>query len=81
MTHTLRGVIHGNRIDLIDNPGLPEGEEVEIRIRELNKSSRSGASLDRCAGALAESWTDEDDRILAEIQNDRSLSSHRDSPE
>jgi hypothetical protein len=25
----------------------------------------------RCAGALASDWSDEDDRILEEIQNDR----------
>lgn len=81
MTQTLHGIIHGNRIELFDNPGLPEGEEVEIRISVARKHPQPGTGLARCAGALAESWTDEDDHILAELQQDRLQSSHRDSPE
>jgi len=81
MNQTLHGVIHGNSIELIGNPGLPEGAEVEVRIIVANKQRQLGDSLDRCAGGLAENWTDEDDRILAELQRDRLSLSHRESPE
>ena len=81
MTQTLHGIIHGNSIELIDNPGLPEGEEVEIRLSVAKKKPQMGSGLERCAGALAESWTDEDDHILAELQQARLQSSHRESPE
>lgn len=81
MPQTLHGIIHGNSIELIGNPGLPEGEEVEVRIIVAKKKPQITDRLDRCAGGLAENWTDEDDHILAELQQDRLHTRHRESPE
>jgi hypothetical protein len=34
----LQGIVHGNTIELADNPGLPEGEIVEIYVRAISGS-------------------------------------------
>ena len=77
-THT--GTIHGNRIELSHNLGLPDGEEVEVQVLTTRKR-QSGVGLARCAGALAASWTDADDQILSELQQARVQSTHRELPE
>jgi hypothetical protein len=79
MTRTMHGKIHGRTIELDEDPGLPEGQEVEIqmKVKEAKKKlpgpppgwqpGRPSAT----AGALADWWTEEDDRILDEIYQDR----------
>jgi hypothetical protein len=76
----LRGVIHGKTIELSKDPGLQEGQEVEITLRPMTKAETLGAGLLRCAGALAGSWQPEDDAILDEIQEGRNRSVGRDLP-
>ena len=76
----LRGVIHGKTIELITDPGLKEGQEVEITLRPMTKANTLGAGLQRCAGALADSWQAEDDSILEQIQDSRKRSTGRDMP-
>jgi hypothetical protein len=78
MTKTVHGVVHGKTIQLEENPGVAEGQEVEITIRPLPNRTRWGEGLLRCAGALASDWTEEDDRILAEIHADRKSDSRED---
>jgi len=78
---TVSGVIHGNMIEIKGNLGLPDGEEVEIFVRSRSQRPSSGDGLLRCAGGMAEDWTSEDDRILAEIQQERETTSHRALPE
>ncbi len=73
-THT--GGIHGNFIELSDNPGLPDGEEVEIQVTTRTRNWRPGEGLERCAGAMADHWTEDDDQILAAIQEDRQNAVH-----
>lgn len=68
---TLTGVIHGNIIELKENPGISEGEEVEISLRIITRLHDRGDGLRRCAGALEEEWSPDDDRILGEIQEER----------
>ena len=67
----LTGVIHGNTIELTNNPGLQEGTEVEIVIRSPRPSHQPGAGLLRTEGALMNDveW----DGIMDEIQNARHL--------
>lgn len=74
------GIIHGNIIELRENPGLPDGEEVEIQVT-TKKVLRSGDGLRRCAGALALGWTNDDDRILSDLARDRLDSINRKLPE
>lgn len=67
----LIGVVHGNRIDLDGDLGLPDGQEVEVLVRPKRFREAVGAGLQQCAGAMTSLWTDDDDRILEEIQRDR----------
>ena len=57
------------------------GQQVEIEIRIVPKKEPWGEGLKRCAGILADDWTDEDDRILEEIHQDRKRTSRREIPE
>ncbi len=73
---TLHGIVNGKTIELSDDPGVPAGQEVEVIVKPVPaKQAVWGEGLRRCAGALADEWTEEDDRILEEIYRER----HRDS--
>lgn len=76
----LRGVIRGKTIELLESPGLPDGTEVEVQIRPVVCASRRGEGPAGWIGALADSWTPEDDQILEELGRDRQRST-RDLPE
>jgi hypothetical protein len=54
-------------------PVPPEfaGQQVEIDIRIIARKEPWGEGLKRCAGILADDWTEEDDRILEAIHQDR----------
>jgi len=67
MTKTLRGVIHGRTVELAEDPGVTDGQEVEIIIKTVASPKPWGEGLRRCAGAFAADWTEEDDRIMEEI--------------
>ena len=89
MTKTMHGTVHGKTIELDEYPGVAEGQEVEIEIRVVGQKKRPpgpppGWQPGRhsgTAGLLADSWTDEDDRILEEIYRDRKVESQREIPE
>lgn len=70
---TVLGTVHGRTIELGQDLGLPDGQQVEITVRPIapSKSDAWGDGLRRCAGSLANSWTEEDERILKEIYQDR----------
>jgi len=71
MNHTVFGTIHGSTIQLDSNPGLAEGQRVEVSVKVPHPKSSSGEGLLRAAEALSEIWTPEDDAILEEIYRDR----------
>lgn len=77
---TLHGIIHGNIIELAENLGLPDGEEVEIQVT-AKKKHQPGEGLRRCAGALADDWSSADDEILTDIEQARLNATHREVPE
>lgn len=77
MTRIMQGVVHGNTIELSEDLGLSDGDQVKLIIEPLsrvNGGSTWGEGLRRCAGALADSWTEEDDSILEAIYQERSIS-------
>lgn len=79
---TLTGVIHGNTIELKENPGLPEGATVEVQVTMATIGKRQpGEGFRRSAGAMADVWSDDDDRILNEIAQSRFDSVSRELPE
>jgi hypothetical protein len=81
MTKTLHGVVHGRTIELYEDLGVAEGQTVEVQVTVTSAAGRWGDGLRRCAGALANEWTDDDDRILAGIYQDRKRDTRREIPE
>lgn len=73
----VHGTVRGNTIELAENLGVAEGEQVQVQITVVKPAGNWGEGLRRCAGALANEWTPEDDRILAEIYADRKQDSRR----
>jgi hypothetical protein len=72
MIRIMHGVVNGKTIELAEDPGVPSGQEVEVRVTTLpDNPSAWGEGLRGCAGALSAEWTEEDDRILQEIYQER----------
>jgi len=69
----LHGIVHGKTIELEEDSGLADGQEVEIEVTLIPTSviHRSGEGLLRTEGALVddEEW----DAIMAEIYAARKL--------
>jgi hypothetical protein len=81
MNKIVHGIIHGNTIELNENPGISDGQEVRVILSVAKKSCPWGEGLKNSAGALADSWTDQDDKILEEIYQERKKKLHREIPE
>ena len=81
MSNVIHGVVHGKNIELKEEIGLADGQEVELTLRLVSPQSNWGQGILRCAGGMAPIWTEEDDQILEEIQRDRKRSTHREIPE
>ena len=71
MIRSTQGIIHGKTIELVEDLGVAEGQRVEVQVKIISTDKQWGDGLRRCAGALANEWTDEDDRILGEIYHER----------
>jgi hypothetical protein len=78
---TIQGKIHGRTIELVEDPGLQDGQDVRVQVIPVPPPVAWDEGLRRCAGALAGEWTDDDDRILEEIHRDRQRDSRREIPE
>jgi hypothetical protein len=77
MIKVVHGTVRGNTIELDENLGVAEGQYVEIQVTLPTAPAKWGDGLRRCAGALANEWTAEDDRILAEIHESRKHDARR----
>jgi hypothetical protein len=75
------GVVHGKTIELDEDLGVAEGQEIEVQVKVVPSTKTWGEGLKPCAGALANEWTEEDDRILNEIYQDRKRDNRREIPE
>lgn len=71
MTKTIHGKVQGRTIELDEDLGVPDGEEVEIIVRLSRPRPRWGEGILRSAGALADDphW----DAIMEDIQQDRRI--------
>lgn len=70
MNRVLRGIVHGNVIELERDSGISDGEQVEIILRRVAPHGSSpGEGLLRTEGALSDDaeW----DAIMKEIQQSR----------
>ena len=85
MDMTVQGTIHGRTVELDASPGLADGHRVELilRVKKLPgpPPGWSPNGTETAGGMLASTWTEEDDRVLEEIQRRRKLSSGRGVPE
>jgi hypothetical protein len=66
----MHGKVHGRTIELDDDLGVAEGQEVEVQVRVLPKTDRKpGDGFLRTEGALADDpfW----DAIMEEIYQER----------
>ena len=88
MTRTLRGKLHGKTIELDEALGVVEGQEVEVQItiQATETAARPATWLatgqaEQNGRLAAELDTEEEDRILEEIYQDRKHDVRRDVPE
>ena len=72
MTRTVHGIVHGKIIELCEDLGVADGQEVEVDIRVIPKKGRNpGEGFLRTEGALADDT--EWDGIMEEIYRARKL--------
>jgi hypothetical protein len=71
MSKTIHGKVHGRTIELTEDPGLSDGQEVRVQITALRAARPWGEGVRRTAGALADDpdW----DGIMEEIHRERAL--------
>ncbi len=70
MIKVLRGIVHGRTMEFESDPGVADGEVVEV-IVSSPEPIRTGEGILRTAGILADD--SEWDRIMADIQAQRKL--------
>ena len=78
---TIQGRIHGRTIELDEDLGFQDGQQVRVQVTPMPTAETWGESLKRCAGVLAGEWTEEDDRILEQIHEDRKRDTRREISE
>ena len=72
MTRLLHGIVHGKTIELDEDPGVAEGQEVEVQMKVVARSARKTCEgFLRTEGALADDT--EWDAIMEEIHQARKL--------
>ena len=71
MTRTVHGKIHGRTIELAEDLGLADGQDVEVRVEVVPAGKTWGEGILRSAGIMADDpdW----DRIMEEIHQARKL--------
>ena len=89
MNTTLQGIVHGKTIELEEDPGIADGQKVQVQIAVCSPKKKlpgpppgwKPGQPSKTAGLLADCWTEEDDRILEEIYRDRKRETKREIPE
>jgi len=74
MREVMFGVVYGKTILLKDDPGIQEGQEVEVIVRVRTATTPEpppGLEGIRSAAGLMADYTKKDDEILEEIYRDR----------
>ena len=71
MTKTIHGKIHGKTIELDEDLGVAEGQEVEVQVTIVQPPRKWGEGILRTAGALADDpdW----DAIMEEVHQARKI--------
>jgi len=78
MTKTIHGKVHGKIIELDEDLGVADGQDVEVQVKAVS-STTTCEGFRRCAGALADipGLDEHMEQILRERKTDR----FRDVPE
>ena len=79
MIRRLHGIAHGKTIELDEDSGVADGQEVEVLITILPANEKSGSGFLRTEGALADD--DQWDGIMDEIYQARKSDQRLGSPE
>jgi hypothetical protein len=76
---TILGKVCGRTIELTEDLGLQDGQEVRVQVTPVPPAATWGEGLRRCAGALANDpeW----DEILEQIYQERKRDTRREIPE
>lgn len=71
MTKTIHGTVHGRTIELDEDLGVADGQEVEVQVKLVTPARKWGEGILRTAGALADDpyW----DAIMEEVHRARKL--------
>ena len=71
MTKIIHGKVHGRTIELAEDPGLADGQDVEVQVKILPPARTWGEGVLRAAGALADDpeW----DAVMGPIYRERKL--------
>ena len=71
MKKIIHGKIHGNTIELTEDLGMADGQEVEVHVKAIQPEQKWGDGILRTAGALADDpyW----DAIMERIHQERKL--------
>ncbi len=71
MTKILHGRVHGRTIELDEDVGVADGQEVEVEVKIIEPARTWGEGILRTAGALADDpyW----DAIMEEIHRARKI--------
>lgn len=77
MSHTVPGVIHGKTIELAADPGLADGQGVEITIRPSTPPDARTEAILKTAGSMA--GDPEFDAVMGEIERRRRSARHREN--
>jgi hypothetical protein len=75
MTKTVQGIVRGKTIELAEDLGVAEGQQVEVRVKVIEAGQKWGEGILRSAGAAAD--TPEWDDIMAEIARQRKATQFR----
>lgn len=73
MTANATGKIKGRTIELDQDLGIEDGQEVKVKIEVVHPSKNWGEGLRRCAGAFADEWTEEDDHFFEQLRQQRKI--------
>lgn len=71
MIRVTHGKVHGRTIELTEDLGLAEGQEVEVQVKICPPAAKWGEGIRRTAGALADDpqW----DAVMESIYRERKL--------
>jgi len=81
MIKLIHGRVRGRTIELSEDLGLQDGQEVKVQVTPVAGGTNPVDGFRRSARALAKEWTEEDDRILEEIHQDRKRETRRETAE